>query len=352
MDGSVSVANYSHEDGGGKGKSVCIICCGLAGVEPGLRDPCINCGKAEANYPLEAGGKGKKLCGGCAKDKHGDAYEPQPHKMCDAHGKRYDTCFLCCPSEELRKDMCTVCRTTRVSSKLVRCGEDKCAGCRASDPEARAKKKIEHFLRPLIEHLMERTPMAMDNWLIGSGPFRKDCVGLLEKKRKSDFLFSEPHCFVNIEIDEDSHLYRYCARDEAQKVVDTTTGIRASRTLKGRRAPYVGLFVRINPDAFDGKPHVQLVDRVREAIQGEHGALAFLARVQEMSARFDAINEGTAQLTPEEEKEWNTVDVRFFFYHSNADANVAEQRAEFEGPMWRDHGHFNVRITEHRERSR
>ena len=146
----------------------------------------------------------------------------------------------------------------------------------------------------------------------------------------------------------------YCKTSDAQFVVDNVTGIRADETLKGRRAPYVGLVVRINPDAFDGKPHVRCEDRVSEAIQGEHGALAFLARVQKMSARFDAINEGeaTAQLTPEEEKEWNTVDVRYFFYHSKADANVAAHRAELEGPMWRDHGTFPVRITEHRERSR
>ena len=106
------------------------------------------------------------------------------------------------------------------------------------------------------------------------------------------------------------------------------TGIRNDATLKDRRAPYPCFVVRLNPDAFDGK-RVGPEDRVRAAIEGDRGAKAFLARVQAMSDRFDAVNAGTATLTAEEEAAWRSVEVGYFFYHSKADAHVAAHRAEF-----------------------
>ena len=109
-------------------------------------------------------------------------------------------------------------------------------------------------------------------------------------------------------------------------MADAAIGIRRDETLKGRRAPYPGLVVRINPDAFDGK-HIGYEDRVRAAIKGEHGE-------RSPSSRACRRCRTGSTLTPEEEKMWQTVEVKYFFYHSKVDSHVAAHRAEFASPHW------------------
>ena len=254
---AVSQATYPLEEGGEK--SVCAKCRDAAGAVKMLERPCTNCGQSTANHPSEPGGKDKRLCTNCAKD--AETYAPRnTYKPCKCSPpKRFNTCFICCPSDKLCAEMCHCCRKKIVGQKKYRLGERFCGDCRVMNPEQK-KIRIEELVRQLILAFLKFTPTATDNLLLGSGPNRANCAGLMDQKRRPDILFVHPNCFVDMEIDENCHEDR-CPMYDVHKVVDTTAAVRNDEALKTRKAPFPGLFIRLNPDAYN-RQRVQLKDRV------------------------------------------------------------------------------------------
>jgi hypothetical protein len=314
----VSRAHYPLEEGGDK--TVCAECRDAAGAAKTLANPCTNCGQKEAHHPSEPGKKDKRLCPDCAKD--AGTHAPRNRKYCYCSDpKRFDRCFICCPSDKLCAEMCHCCREKQVKWDKYRLGERFCADCRVMNPEEK-KIRIEHFVRQLILAFLKFTPTATDNLLLGSGPNRANCAGLMDQRRRPDILFVHPHCFVDMEIDENCHEDR-CPMYDVQKVVDTTAAVRNDEALKTRKAPFPGLFIRLNPDAYNRRL-VHLKDRV----------VAVCEKVKEWVARVEAATprllelEAGAEETPADA--WlRQVTVVYAFYHSKMDARVAEHKAEF-----------------------
>ncbi len=315
---TVSPAKYPLEEGGDK--TVCGKCRDAAGAVKTLANPCRNCGQKEATQPSEPGGKGRHLCTPCAKD--AGTYAPQKHKPCYCSDpKEFDRCFICCPSDKLCVSMCHCCRKKEVKWDNYRLGERFCGDCRVMDPEQK-KIRIEKVVRDLILNILKFTPTATDNLLLGSGPNRTNCAGLMDQRRRPDLLFVHPHCFVDMEIDENCHEDR-CSTYDVHKVVDTAMAVRNDEALKTRKAPFPGLFIRLNPDAYD-RQRVQLKDRV----------VAVCEKVKEWVARVEAATprllelEAGAEETPADA--WlRQVTVVYAFYHSKMDARIAEHKAEF-----------------------
>ncbi len=314
----VSQAHYPLEEGGEK--SVCGKCRDAAGAVKTLQNPCRNCGQKEAHHPSEPGGKGEHLCAPCAND--AGTHAPRNRKYCYCSDpKLFDRCFICCPSDKLWARMCHCCRQTRVGQKKYRIGERFCGDCRVMNPEEK-KIRIEKVVRDLILAILEFTPTATDNLLLGSGPNRANCAGLMDQRRRPDLLFVHPHCFVDCEIDENCHEDR-CAMYDVHKVVDTTAAVRNDEALKTRKAPFPGLFIRLNPDAYN-RQRVQLKDRV----------VAVCEKVKEWVARVEAATPRLLELEAGAEETladaWlRQVTVVYAFYHSKMDARIAEHKDEF-----------------------
>ena len=315
---TVSIAHYPLEEGGEK--SVCSKCRDAAGAVKTLANPCTNCGQKTADHPSEPGGKGKHLCTSCANN--AGTYAPPIPKPCYCSDpKRFDRCFICCPSDKLCAEMCHCCREKRVDSKNYRLGERFCGDCRVMNPEQK-KIRIEELVRKLILAFLKFTPTATDNLLLGSGPNRANCAGLMDQRRRPDILFVHPACFVDVEIDEKCHEDR-CAMYDVHKVVDTTAAVRNDEALKTRKAPFPGLFIRLNPDAYD-RQRVQLRDRVVAVCEK---VKEWVARVEAATPRLLELEAGAVE-TPADA--WlRQVTVVYAFYHSKMDARVAEHKAEF-----------------------
>ena len=315
---TVKEAQYPLEEGGDK--TVCGTCRDAAGAVKTLKNPCTNCGQSTAKHPLEPGGKGQHLCTTCAKDAGTHAEQNRKYCYCSSP-KIFDRCFICCPSDKLYARMCHCCRKKEVSLKYYRLGVRFCTDCRVMNPEEK-KIRIEKVVRDLILAILKFTPTATDNLLLGSGPNRANCAGLMDQRRRPDILFVHPHCFVDMEIDENCHGDR-CAMYDVHKVVDTTAAVRNDEALKTRKAPFPGLFIRLNPDAYD-RQRVQLKDRVVAVCEK---VKEWMARVEEATPRLLELEAG-AEETPADA--WlRQVTVVYAFYHSKMDARIAEHKAEF-----------------------
>ena len=147
-EGKSNTANYSHEEGEGKGTSICQQCRGVADIPKALHNPCDKCGENTASYPDTLGGKSKNLCSGCAKEN--GSHEPIQRKKCPwGCGIQFDRCAKHCPNDKLKRTFCIVCYGHQVDWELYKSGERMCAGCRADagggeDPNKGKKgKKVE-----------------------------------------------------------------------------------------------------------------------------------------------------------------------------------------------------------------
>ena len=172
-----------------------------------------------------------------------------------------------------------------------------CAQC-----DAAAKTRTEHVVWAKLEPLLHYPPSSRDDVLVGAR--RGDtCNGVSGScgQRRPDASWVMNDRVVYLEIDENSHADRTISCELAK--IDDTAYTQQHANGKTLRA----IFIRFNPDAYDGA-RVPLDDRVRE-----------LARVIRHECTVPL------PLAPSLKPK-----VIFMYYHSKATAHINAHSSHFE----------------------
>lgn len=177
--------------------------------------------------------------------------------MC-LHGRRRDQCYYCHTVEEIQRlrTFCRVCCAKRMSNQRRRAGVTMCAECDPSSPT-----RIELILRPKFVEILG--PYNIADEFLGTG----GGCGNEKSTNKPDLLwltcddgFENIRALV-IEVDEDSHSDRDVTC-EAKRISQQFVYIQSAASQQYGSADVRVLFLRYNPDAYDG-PRTSGEDRIK-----------------------------------------------------------------------------------------
>lgn len=246
-------------------------------VTPHFKDSrCKPCRKpyklaASKRYRDATDRSGKYLCVDCGQTTDhtkGGTCKPCKKKIdtCPC-GKNRSYCADCTPIAKIMtsKKFCHICCKTILSQARYRSGVFFCAGCEAASPP-----RIEHLLRPRFVSAIGMGANTFDEAVTSGGA----CGDVTTLSRPDmtwytvDDDFANPRIVV-IEVDEHSHTHSdYDPSCEARRMSEQFIALQASAVRCFGSAETRVLFLRLNPDAYDGGGRINLETRI-EAVAAE-----------------------------------------------------------------------------------
>ena len=260
----------------GRRKNQCGACGGAAICQHGRRrNECRAC-------------KGSSICQHGRRKTH--CKECVGSAICE-HGRQKTECHDCVPlSKKLQSPYwCHGCASVLLSTNRRRAGETLCATCLAAN-----SARTELAFRALLVDAVGWAPSAADNLMLGGS----GCDGV--RRRRPDLAWVGSDRVVFAEIDEDGGHPNREPACELAKVWDQTEAV---KRLLGEAT--VVLFIRINPDQFDGA-RVGWPERAAE----------FGRQVRDfLASDLSGFNAHHPHL-------------RYMFYHSNSGHQIEAARAQ------------------------